>query len=141
MVNQEGSLIKIKACQSLDPIRPFCSPASIKPTIFFALGLALVSTCIGGAVKGEVFYVIVISMILKLLVQLRHFLSLLIMVEAVLIISFFFMNTLLVSSASGPTIAFILIVIMVMGACIGLSIIVVVSRSFSKRLEIAKLKL
>lgn len=63
------------------------------------------------------------------------------MVEAVLIISFFFMNTLLVSSASGPTIAFILIVIMVMGACIGLSIVVVVSRSFSKRLEIAKLKL
>lgn len=89
----------------------------------------------------EIILVLFFILILKILGHINHFLSLLILIERVLMFTFFLLNIFSISYLISAPAAFLLIVIMVIGACLGLSMIVVVRRSFSKNLEITKLKL
>ena len=80
--------------------------------------------------------IISIFLMLKLLVCRNHFLGYLITIEVFIVITYVRVLYEVRYLSSSTALLFILIVVMVAGACVGMSLLVVVTRMISKELEL-----
>lgn len=84
----------------------------------------------------NIIMIISIFLMLKLLVCRNHFLGYLITIEVFIVITYVRVLYEVRYLSSSTALLFILIVVMVAGACVGMSLLVVVTRMISKELEL-----
>ena len=82
-----------------------------------------------------------VSSLIKVMFIRSNYLVFLIMIEVIILISFVLMIIIKGINTSSGLIVFILICLIVAGACLGISALVAVSRSFSKEVELFSIKI
>ena len=80
-----------------------------------------------------------VIIIVKILIHRNHFLNYLILIEVLMIIIYVSLSSIASFSASSFIRVFILIVVIVSGACVGISILVIITRIINKEFELGLL--
>ena len=89
----------------------------------------------------KLIFILFVASLIKIVLMRSNYLVFLIIIEILMLISFLLMIIIKGINTSSGIIVFILICLIVAGACLGMSALVAVSRSFSKEMELFFIKI